>query len=243
MYALFLPHHEVLIHAPATRANGWTHPIPLHHHPKATRRLTCTGMPTAERPAKRTHGSQAHSTTLKDEAHIGNPSLSNPTRLRSFSKITTRRFTLSPADGRAYSTPLAPTLFQTSPTSHTIRSRSISIAHRTRQTGPHGVRTAHAANAAQFKSIIYRRADHTAVTPPPSTAGSPHQPRSLSQRRARPPPTRARKHSANRAMPISASCHRATRGPRDATHPQVTGPRGVRVMPHIPKSSGHAGSA
>ena len=65
MYALSLPHHEVLIHAPATRANGWTHPIPLHHHPKATRRLTCTGMPTAERPAKRTHGSQAHPATLK----------------------------------------------------------------------------------------------------------------------------------------------------------------------------------
>ena len=166
MYALSLPHHEVLIHAPATRANGWTHPIPLHHHPKATRRLTCTGMPTAERPAKRTHGSQAHPATLKDEAHIGNPSLSNPTRLRSFSKITTRRFTLSPADGRAYSTPLAPTLFQTSPTSHTIRS---SIYPPIARTGPPPTplpgsdpqRTARArsngtarANPAQFNSII-----------------------------------------------------------------------------------------
>ena len=38
--------------------NGWTHPIPLQYHPMATRRLMRTGMPTAERPAKRTHGSQ-----------------------------------------------------------------------------------------------------------------------------------------------------------------------------------------
>ena len=51
-----LPHHEVRILAPATRANGWTHPIPFQYHPKATRRLMRTGMPTAERPAKRTHG-------------------------------------------------------------------------------------------------------------------------------------------------------------------------------------------
>ena len=108
MYALSLPHHEVLIHAPATRANGWTHPIPLHHHPKATRRLTRTGMPTAERPAERTHGSQAHPATLKDEAHIGNPSLINPTRPRSLSKITTRCLTLPPAEGGTR-TPHAPT--------------------------------------------------------------------------------------------------------------------------------------
>ena len=78
MYALSLPHHEVLIHAPATRANGWTHPIPLHHHPKATRRLTCTGMPTAERPAKRTHGSQAHPATLKGRGPHRQPQSQQP---------------------------------------------------------------------------------------------------------------------------------------------------------------------